>query len=154
MQVRQSAQIMLHCSINQTGSWQFSLTHHISIDKKAYHGVLDLCARRMMTMQQAVLPDDRAASICTAAPQAIDFDQIAMTTRHANRRKIEMSVIDTTRSTQFQTAPVGLGLARFVAAFTAWKDARATRKALSVLSDRELDDIGLTRADIANFSLR
>ncbi|MFX0544967.1 DUF1127 domain-containing protein [Roseovarius sp. S1116L3] len=65
-----------------------------------------------------------------------------------------MSVIDTTRSTQFQTAPLGLGFARFAAAFTAWKDARATRKALSVLSDRELDDIGLTRADIANFSIR
>jgi uncharacterized protein YjiS (DUF1127 family) len=65
-----------------------------------------------------------------------------------------MAAIDTTRSTQFQTAPVGLNLARFTAAFTAWKDARATRKALSVLSDRELDDIGLTRADIANFSIR
>ncbi|MCA3442820.1 MAG: DUF1127 domain-containing protein [Rhodobacter sp.] len=29
-----------------------------------------------------------------------------------------------------------------------WNDARATRKALSALSDRELDDIGLCRGDI------
>ncbi len=30
----------------------------------------------------------------------------------------------------------------------AWNDARMTRNALAKLSDRELDDIGLTRADI------
>nr|WP_242469043.1 DUF1127 domain-containing protein [Rhodovulum adriaticum] len=30
-----------------------------------------------------------------------------------------------------------------------WHDARATRTALNRLSDRELDDIGLCRADIA-----
>lgn len=29
-----------------------------------------------------------------------------------------------------------------------WLNARATRKALNRLSDRELDDIGLTRGDI------
>ncbi|MCA3511011.1 MAG: DUF1127 domain-containing protein [Rhodobacter sp.] len=29
-----------------------------------------------------------------------------------------------------------------------WNDARVTRKALSALSDRELDDIGLCRGDI------
>lgn len=29
-----------------------------------------------------------------------------------------------------------------------WNDVRLTRKALSRLSDRELDDIGLTRADV------
>lgn len=44
------------------------------------------------------------------------------------------------------TAPTGL--TALFAAFTAWKDARATRKALSALTDRELEDIGLTRADI------
>jgi uncharacterized protein YjiS (DUF1127 family) len=31
-----------------------------------------------------------------------------------------------------------------------WNDARITRKALSSLSDRELDDIGLCRGDIDN----
>lgn len=30
----------------------------------------------------------------------------------------------------------------------AWNDARVTRNALARLSDRELDDIGLSRADI------
>jgi uncharacterized protein YjiS (DUF1127 family) len=65
-----------------------------------------------------------------------------------------MATIETTRPVQFATAPVALGLRRFAATFTAWKDARATRKALSTLSDRELEDIGLTRGDIANFSIR
>ena len=32
--------------------------------------------------------------------------------------------------------------------FTAWNDARITRKALAQLSDRELEDIGLCRGDI------
>ena len=35
-----------------------------------------------------------------------------------------------------------------VASFAAWNDARITRKALTKLSDRELDDIGLCRGDI------
>lgn len=34
------------------------------------------------------------------------------------------------------------------ASLKAWNDARVTRKALSILSDRELDDIGLCRGDI------
>lgn len=34
----------------------------------------------------------------------------------------------------------------------AWNDARATRAALSRLSDRELDDIGLCRGDIDDIS--
>lgn len=34
------------------------------------------------------------------------------------------------------------------AAIVAWNDARVTRNALSRLSDRELDDIGLSRGDI------
>lgn len=33
---------------------------------------------------------------------------------------------------------------------SAWNDARMTRNALSRLTDRELDDIGLSRADIEN----
>lgn len=37
-----------------------------------------------------------------------------------------------------------------VAAVVAWNDARETRKALSKLTDRELEDIGLCRADIEN----
>ncbi len=37
---------------------------------------------------------------------------------------------------------------RVFASFTAWNDARRTRNALARLSDRELDDIGLSRGDI------
>jgi len=36
-------------------------------------------------------------------------------------------------------------------AIAAWNDSRVTRKALSNLSDRELEDIGLSRGDIAQF---
>lgn len=59
-----------------------------------------------------------------------------------------MAVIDTTRSQSASVGVVGQVLAKFAAAFTDWKDARATRKALEQLSDRELDDIGLSRGQI------
>lgn len=39
-------------------------------------------------------------------------------------------------------------LGDFLAAIAAWNDKRVTRRELSKLSDRELDDIGLCRADI------
>lgn len=39
-------------------------------------------------------------------------------------------------------------VADIAATLVAWNDARVTRKALSALSDRELDDIGLIRGDI------
>ncbi|ANT59941.1 hypothetical protein AYJ57_05885 [Salipiger sp. CCB-MM3] len=35
-----------------------------------------------------------------------------------------------------------------------WNDARLTRKSLEALTDRELDDIGLTRGDIAAIARR
>ncbi|MCU4654470.1 DUF1127 domain-containing protein [Roseibacterium sp. SDUM158016] len=50
--------------------------------------------------------------------------------------------------------PLGAGfratrvLAEIVGRIAAWNDARVTRKALSQLSDRELDDLGLVRGDI------
>lgn len=37
---------------------------------------------------------------------------------------------------------------RIAAAVADWRGRRSTRKALSRLSDEQLDDIGLTRADI------
>ncbi len=40
-------------------------------------------------------------------------------------------------------------LVTLFAALSAWNDARATRKALSALTDRELEDIGLSRGDIS-----
>lgn len=39
-------------------------------------------------------------------------------------------------------------VAKLVAMLTAWNDVRVTRRELSRLSDRELDDIGLCRGDI------
>ncbi len=62
-----------------------------------------------------------------------------------------MAAIETTR-----TAPLGAATTyRFIsalsgafAAVSAWNDARATRNALARLTDRELDDIGLCRADL------
>ena len=50
--------------------------------------------------------------------------------------------------------PLGAGfsatriLSDLVAKVAVWNDARVTRKALSALSNRELDDLGLTRGDI------
>ncbi|MEM8776512.1 MAG: DUF1127 domain-containing protein [Pseudomonadota bacterium] len=37
---------------------------------------------------------------------------------------------------------------RMMNAFIAWNETRVTRNALSRLSDRELEDIGLNRADV------
>lgn len=62
-----------------------------------------------------------------------------------------MAAVETTRP-----APLGAittyraikTLSNAVAAFQAWNDARVTRNALSKLSDRELDDIGLCRGDL------
>jgi uncharacterized protein YjiS (DUF1127 family) len=60
-------------------------------------------------------------------------------------RNMTMSAIDTSRP----AAPGLRGvLAHLLHSFASWNDARATRSALSKLTDRELDDIGLTRGDI------
>ena len=56
-----------------------------------------------------------------------------------------MAVIDTTRP---HTSGLRGLVSHISAAALAWKDARATRVALSRLSDRELEDIGITRGDI------
>lgn len=62
-----------------------------------------------------------------------------------------MAAFDTTRTTHGArglTGRLGAFFAHVTARITAWNDARITRNALSVLSDRELEDIGLSRADI------
>ncbi len=62
-----------------------------------------------------------------------------------------MAAFDTTRTTY---ASAGIAnritslVSASVAAVVAWNDARVTRNALSALSDRELEDIGLCRGDI------
>ncbi len=45
-------------------------------------------------------------------------------------------------------------LASLVSAFIVWNDARVTRNSLAQLSDRELDDIGLSRGEIDEVAAR
>jgi uncharacterized protein YjiS (DUF1127 family) len=62
-----------------------------------------------------------------------------------------MAALQTTRPAPFgatATYQFILSVSNVLAAAKGWNDARATRKALSSLSDRELDDIGLCRGDI------
>lgn len=62
-----------------------------------------------------------------------------------------MAAFDTTRTTYGSTGlfgRIGALLSTAAGAIAAWNDARATRNALSSLSDRELSDIGLCRGDI------
>lgn len=60
-----------------------------------------------------------------------------------------MATIRTTRSEdRVFGANIGSAVSAVLGRITAWNEARITRNALSKLSDRELDDIGLTRGDI------
>ena len=60
-----------------------------------------------------------------------------------------MAVFDAHRPAAFGTAPRRANLfTRMRAAVADWNDARVTRNALSKLTDRELEDIGLCRGDI------
>ena len=62
-----------------------------------------------------------------------------------------MAAIETSRPAPFgaiTTYRAVIALTSVLATLGAWNDARVTRKALSKLSDRELDDIGLCRGDI------
>lgn len=59
-----------------------------------------------------------------------------------------MSATDTLRLSA-RNGRAGI-FARLIEAATLWNDARITRKALARLSERELNDIGLTRFDADN----
>ena len=48
----------------------------------------------------------------------------------------------------------GTRLSALYTTFLAWNDARVTRRALSGLSDHELEDIGLVRGDIDTIARR
>lgn len=61
--------------------------------------------------------------------------------------------------TTFDTSPGAARRTRFggrlgalVSRLQAWNDVRTTRNALSRLSDHALDDLGLTRGDVARMS--
>ncbi len=63
-----------------------------------------------------------------------------------------MAAFDTTRPiVASRGASQTTFFAKMIGAIAEWNDRRATRKALSQLSARELDDIGLTPGDVANF---
>lgn len=68
-----------------------------------------------------------------------------------------MATFDTTR-TSYGAATVAGQISRMlqnaVANVVAWNDLRMTRNALSSLTDRELEDIGLSRGDLDTFSGR
>lgn len=59
-----------------------------------------------------------------------------------------MSATDTLRLSA-RNGRAGI-IARLIEAAMLWNDARITRKALARLSERELNDIGLTRFDADN----
>lgn len=66
-----------------------------------------------------------------------------------------MAAFETSRpATGLVGGRVSSFLSTIVAEVAAWNDARVTRKALSKLTDRELDDIGLTRGDIEMIATR
>lgn len=60
-----------------------------------------------------------------------------------------MAAFDTTRPVAVLSAGRFSRMAtNLFGAVSAWNDSRLTRKALGKLTARELDDIGLTRADV------
>lgn len=58
-----------------------------------------------------------------------------------------MAVYDAPRTSAQASGHTGF-FSNLVGVVSAWNDARITRNALSKLSDRELEDIGLCRGDI------
>ena len=63
-----------------------------------------------------------------------------------------MAFYDTTRPTT--AGRLSRAVETVFAEFAAWREARATRAALASLSDHELSDIGLLRADLDTMSRR
>ncbi len=59
-----------------------------------------------------------------------------------------MAAFEYTRAENHFGSSFGKTFNKVIAAIMSWNDARVTRNALMSLSDRELDDIGLSRADI------
>ncbi|MFZ5965299.1 DUF1127 domain-containing protein [Thalassococcus sp. BH17M4-6] len=68
-----------------------------------------------------------------------------------------MALLDTNRTT-FATAEafghIGKVIADTISMIAEWNDTRVTRKSLEKLSDRELDDIGLSRGMIDGIARR
>ncbi len=72
-------------------------------------------------------------------------------------RTIEMATYDYSRPAPFGAISVYRlvsALDNLRSSFVAWQNSRSTANALSKLSDHELADIGLSRSDINNISVR
>lgn len=66
-----------------------------------------------------------------------------------------MALFDTTRpAAGLSTGRISSFFVSVFAAVASWNDARITRKSLSKLTARELDDIGLTYGDIEAIATR
>lgn len=66
-----------------------------------------------------------------------------------------MAFLNTTKPAPFGAITTYRAVKAFEAArigFSTWKTKRSTYKQLNVLSTRELDDIGITRADVNNLN--
>lgn len=63
-----------------------------------------------------------------------------------------MAVTEYTSTSSASAGIFGRVVGKIYSTYDAWRTARATYTALSRLSDRELDDIGLSRGDIARIS--
>ncbi|WP_010139889.1 DUF1127 domain-containing protein [Oceanicola sp. S124] len=63
-----------------------------------------------------------------------------------------MTHISRNATTTSFALPIASAVHHLIAAVVNWNDARVTRKALSRLTDRELNDIGLVRGDIDEVS--
>jgi uncharacterized protein YjiS (DUF1127 family) len=87
-------------------------------------------------------------------PIALHMQQLYLAA--ITRVMIERNTVMASIETSARVAPLGaVSIFRFaslavqaVGGFVAWNNARKTRNALYALSNRELDDIGLCRADI------
>lgn len=64
-----------------------------------------------------------------------------------------MAALDTSRpAAQLNGGFLTTVFTNVFGAAIAWNDARVTRNALAQLTDRELDDVGLTRADLRDIA--
>ena len=77
-----------------------------------------------------------------------DFPLLSAASEHTTPHSLkapDMTTFDQTRSAIVSPFASIMGV---VASVMAWNDQRVTRKSLSALTDRELNDIGLARGDI------
>ncbi len=65
-----------------------------------------------------------------------------------------MAAFDTSRTAGLSMGRISTIFINMFSAVAAWNDARITRKSLSKLTARELEDIGLSYGDIENIATR